>query len=148
MRFKLGSTVYALADLDRVSLRDILVLERETVEFGHPLRWTDVQAMSEALDALETEKERAEHPDALWITAVTIWASRRIAGEDVTFDQAVDFPMRDLVFLPDPGDHKEAANPSKPERKSPTRKGSARAGSAAARPRGKRPTSNAASTGD
>lgn len=148
MKFKLGNTVYALADLDRVSLRDILVLERETVEFGHPLRWTDVQAMSEALDALETEKERAEHPDALWITAVTIWASRRIAGENVTFDQAVDFPMRDLVFLPEPGDHKEAANPSKPGRKSQTRKGSARAASGAGSRRAQSPTSNAGSTSD
>lgn len=143
MRFKIGSQVYDAEAIDQLSLRDILQLETETTNMGHPLRWSDVQQISRELADLPTDDERSQHPSAIWLLAITIWASRRRFGEDLTFAQAIDFPLVDLDYLPEPEDHQKPAHPTK-----------ARAGSArAAKPRAvaattSPPTLRAASTGD
>ncbi len=136
MKFKLHERTYDLATLDRLSLLDILMMEKETRELGNPLKWSDVlrivaevEAMQPAKGASAAEVEKAkakvaEHPDILWMSAITIWSSRRIAGEKVTFVEAIDFPQSDLIWVPDPQDHKESARPTKPAR---ARAGSGRA---------------------
>ena len=42
-----------------------------------------------------------------------IWASRTEAGEQVSLLDAVDFPLDELEWLPEPGDHKKK-DPRKP----------------------------------
>ncbi|HEY2088600.1 MAG TPA: hypothetical protein VGH54_21595 [Mycobacterium sp.] len=138
MRFKIGTKTYNGADLDRLSLKDILMLENETAELGKPLKWTQVQEWEQDLDRLtrivvdETKskavrdaamKEREDHPGNIWVMALVIWSSRRLAGELISFGDAIDFPMKDLQFLPEPTDHKSSANPTKAR----PRKGSGRA---------------------
>jgi hypothetical protein len=113
MKFSIQGKVYDAADLDLVSLRDILLFEQQTKDMGREITWSQIGMWSEEFDALKTDKEKQEHPAAPWMTAVTIWASRRIAGEDVTFDEAVDFPMRDLHFIAEPKDRKKPANPTR-----------------------------------
>jgi hypothetical protein len=121
MKFKIGTVTYDAASIDMVTLKDILLLEKETGELGHPLRWSDVKLMAEEMAALKTDKQREDHPDSIWMLAITIWASRRVAGELLTFGDAVDFSMSDLTFIDDPQDHKAPARPTK------ARVGSARA---------------------
>lgn len=119
MKFSIAGKVYDAADLDRLSLKDILLFETQAAELGvipelgRPMAWGDIGAISERIDALETDVEKENDRGMVWMTAVTIWASRKLAGEDVTFEQAVDFPMRDLKFIPEPQDHKTAkVNPT------------------------------------
>ena len=139
MRFMIGTTTYSAADLDRLALKDILLLEQQTADLGHALKWATVERWTTELDALAkiavdkskpkaareaAMAERNDHPGHLWVMALVIWASRRLAGEPITFVEAVDFPIGDLTFLPEPEDHK-SANPTKARA---PRKGSARAG--------------------
>jgi hypothetical protein len=124
MKFKIKDVTYDMAALDLLSLKDILMLEKETTELGKPLRWCDVTQMTDTLAALKTDEERKAHPDSLWMTAITIWASRRVVGEDQAFGDAIDFPLRDLTWLEEPQDRKKPARPTKPAR---TRAGSGRA---------------------
>jgi len=123
MKFKIENRVYNAASIDELSLKDILQLESETTALGRPLRMNDFKVMSEEIDALKTDAEKQAHPDAPWVLAVTIWASRREQGETMTFGDAIDFPLKQLTFLPEPQDHKVKANPTKAR----PRKGSSRA---------------------
>lgn len=129
MKFKLGSKVYDAADIEDLSLKHILMLERETADLGRPMRWADITDMVTTLGAIKDHNERGKHPDAPWVLAVTIWASRRNAGEDLTFGQAIDFPLSDLTFLHDPQDRKK---PKSDPRKARPGKGSGRAAAARA----------------
>ncbi len=129
MKFKLGSKVYDAASIEDLSLKFILMLERETADLGRPMRWADITAMVDSLGAIEDHEERGRHPDAPWVLAVTIWAARRNAGEDLTFGEAIDFPLSGLTFLHDPQDRKE---PKSDPRKARPGKGSGRAAAARA----------------
>jgi hypothetical protein len=121
VKFKIGDAFYDAGALEDLSLSLLLRLENETKEFGRPLRMADIQRMTTEIAALKTDAERGQHPDAPWVTAVAIWAARRLAGQDVTFEQAVDFPMSQLTILADPQDR---VGPQKPR----PRKGSGAAG--------------------
>jgi hypothetical protein len=157
MKFKLHDKVYDLGTLDRLSLLDILMMEKETRELGNPLKWSDVLRIVAEVEALqppagasaaEVEKAKAkvgEHPDILWMSAITIWSSRRIAGEKVSFVEAIDFPQSDMSWIAEPQDKKEAKKrPTNPAR---TRQGSGRAVKRPARAvTGSPKTSPAAST--
>ena len=113
MKFSIAGKVYDAADLDRVKMVDTLLLEVQTADMGHKLTWGAVGDMSVHLDSLKTEKAKQSDPVAVWFSAVVIWASRRLAGEDVTFAQALDFEMGDLRLIAEPEDRKTPANPTK-----------------------------------
>lgn len=114
MKLKIGAALYSVALLDDLSLKMLLQLEQQTADFGHPVTANDVRVMSDRMQKLESDEERAADPDILWLTAVTIWASKKLAGEDVTFDQAVDFPMTDLSYIAEPQDR--LPDPTKPRK--------------------------------
>lgn len=113
MRFKIGDKTYAGDAMDKLSLWQLLQLEQQTKALGHPLTMAEVQRISAEIDALKTEQEKQNHPDAPWMLAVTIWTTRNLAGEELEFSAAINFPLKELVFLPDPQDHKSKANPTK-----------------------------------
>lgn len=125
MRFTIGSEVYTVQTLDRLTLGEILRLEAETTSLGRPMKWSQIRAMANALDGLEAE-EFEDHDDAPWVIALVIWASRLRKGEVLSFAEAIDFPLGELSFLPEPSDHKAPANPTRPP------KGSAGGGKRAA----------------
>lgn len=99
MRFTLGGREYDVASVQDVTLRDTLVLEAQMRELGREMTWPDLTTMILKLSKIKDDKARAAHPDAMWSLAVTIWASRRAAGEDVTIAQAADFRMSDLQWV-------------------------------------------------
>ena len=143
MKFKIGPVTYDMSSLDLLSLKDILLLEKETAELGNPLRWSDIQRMAQDAADMKTDAERQANPDGMWVLAFTIWASRRVAGETLAFGDAIDFPMRDLTWIEEPQDRKKPAGPTK------ARPGSGRAAKRLApAAAGSVTTSQAASTDD
>lgn len=109
-RFKIGEQVYNTAALDELSLLDIVMFDSQAIGMGADFRWADLEQAALELDGL-SEREAERHPRKLLVIAVTIWAARRIAGEAISFEQAIDFPANQLQMLPEPGDRK----PGKPK---------------------------------
>src|SRR4051812_21599330 len=103
-RFKIDDSgrIYDLADVRMVSLKLILRLRREGERLGIDLDIDELERMQADLEKAEDKAARATHPDAMMFLAVSIWVSRQLAGEDLSFEEAIDFPLVDLEFLPDP----------------------------------------------
>lgn len=116
-RFKYGGKVYETDVLDNISLRDLMVFNRQVADMGLPLTWADVERISAEMAELD-EAEAARHPDAMVMTGVVIWASRRAAGDEVTFEEAVDIPLSEIVWLEAPKDHRPKA--AKKQKRSPS----------------------------
>lgn len=105
MRIKVNDKVYSSRTLDEISLKDLIRFNTEAAELGIPERWADIEQMVGEIDQL-TEAEAAKHPGKLLLIGVMLWVARRAAGEDVTFAEAVDVPLAQVDFLPDPEDRK------------------------------------------
>ncbi len=114
MRFMLDGKIYSGVAVEDLSLRALLDLERESAELGRTIRTHDIETISDALAECVTDEERSAHPDGPWLLAITIWAARRLAGDGLSFADAIDFPLSKIQFLPDPEDHKRPANPTRP----------------------------------
>lgn len=128
VRFRIGDRTYSTASLDEVSLRDVMLFQTQAADMGLTVSWADVEAAAVEMSALPQD-EAGSHPQALLMLGVTVWAARRLAGEDVTFEEAVDFPMASMTFLDSPQDRK----PGKAKaRKGKPRKGKPRKASAPA----------------
>lgn len=137
-RFSIGSKVYDVKDVEDLSLWLLLELQSETADTARPLDVATVQQMAATIDKLPDDDARKTHPDAPWLLGVTIWASRRMAGEEVTFREAIDFPMRQLTFLPAPADRKKPDPTRRPRQASA---GVARKRAAKSTPRTSKPAS-------
>lgn len=97
MRFKIKGVEYESATLEDVTLADVLRFPGQMAELraagalGAPESWNDAVELVARLALIDDLAARGRHPDAIWAMAVTVWASRRLAGEDVTVAQAADF---------------------------------------------------------
>lgn len=120
---------YPAVTIGDLSLRHTLELQREliTTNISTAKTWMDVQALLEEFTATPEDK-RAEHPEALFLSALTIWATRVTAGEQLSLLEAVDIPPSSVQWVKEPTDHEE------PEGKAPARP-------RAAATRAKKPTS-------
>ena len=122
MRFKLqGRTYTATAVFDRVPLIDLLTLEVELETLGRPMTWAEVREMVQRISHLDDPES---DPQYMWFLGLLVWGTRRLAGESVTFAEAVDFGLGELEMLPEPQDRKKAAK-ADPRKARP---GSGRAG--------------------
>ena len=104
-RFVIDGKTYTTTALDEVPLKDLIRFNTEAGDMGLKERWNSVQSAAVEMDAMTTA-EAENHPDSLLVMAVTIWVSRRLAGEDLAFGDAIDVPMNRIKFLADPGDRK------------------------------------------
>jgi len=107
VRFKIGDKVYDTATVDEISLRDVVSFNSQAAEMGLGVTWADVERI--ATEAADRKASDEAHPEALILFAVTVWAARRIAGEDVTLDEALDVPLKDIEIVEAPKapkDHK------------------------------------------
>jgi hypothetical protein len=125
VRFAIGDKTYDAAAIENLSLKMLLDLERQSESMGRRLSVAEIRRSTAEMEALATDAEREAHPFAAWMLAVVLWASRVLAGEQVTFADAIDFPMSQLRFLPEPQDRRPPVNPTKPRA---VGKGSARGG--------------------
>jgi hypothetical protein len=105
-RFKIGTKVYETDVLDTISLRDLMVFNRQVADMGLSITWADVERISAEMAEIGEADGASRHPEAMLMTGVVIWASRRAAGDDVTFEQAVDIPMSEIVWIEAPKDHR------------------------------------------
>lgn len=101
MRIKIGDKVYPTVARDEISLRDLMLFNTQAEEFG--VTWGDVEQVMGEWEGL-TEEQAERHPQKFLVIGVTLWMSRRAAGEDVTFSEAVDVNLADVDFLPEPQD--------------------------------------------
>lgn len=131
MRFKLDGKVYSTASLDEISLRDLVLFNTQAEEIGLTRKWSDVERVAHELETLPA-KEADLHPEKLLVIAVTIWASRRLAGDQLTFGEAIDFPTSHLEWLPEPEDRKPGKG--KGAKKAPAKKSTRTSAPAAAAP--------------
>lgn len=128
-RFKLDGRTYEMTAINEISLRDLVLFNAQAAEMGGDFRWSDVEEAAAEMQAMKTVGEASKHPRRNLVIAVTIWISRRAAGDDLSFGEAIDFPMSSVEFLPSAEDRKPGPTKARkgPAKKS-TRKASARAG--------------------
>lgn len=120
--FRSGDRVYEMVGRDTLSLRDVITFPRDAAEvLGHDLPWAEFEDLAHELDALP-EEERRKHPMGPFVLAVSVWASRRAAGDLITFGQCLDEPF-EWVSVKQPGDRQpgKQKGPKKgPKKKRPT----------------------------
>lgn len=124
MKFKIGERTYDAATLGKPELGDYLRLEQETAALGRRISAVDAETISNDIASLKSDEDRKRHPDTVWLIALNIWAAMchaanqaRDSGQAAAparFEDALRVSLDDLVFLPDPEDHKEPENPRKP----------------------------------
>lgn len=113
MKFRIGEQEYDATAINDVSLRLLLVLEKESAELGGAIRMSDIQAWQAEMQALPVA-DRDKHPAVARLLAVNIWAARVLSGEKITFGDAIDFPLSQMQFIAEPGDAAPVeANPQK-----------------------------------
>jgi hypothetical protein len=123
VRLAIKGKVYDAVVVEELTLKNMLLFEKQTAEFGLPLTWDQVIAWHAEIDALPPA-EQASHPRLMTLTACSIWAARVAAGEPVTFEEAIDIPAAAITVLPDPEDHKPKATAGKaPARKATGQRG-------------------------
>lgn len=130
-RFRIKDKVYEFATANDITLRDLLLVEKETREMGRTLHMGEVVRLGELFQKLSQDEART-HEEAGWMLAVTIWMSMvkdlRDHGDyttQVPFAQAIDFKFTEFSPIQDPADHQAAAKPD-PQKRAP-RKGSGQA---------------------
>jgi hypothetical protein len=127
---------YTTADLDRLSLRDILRFEKETAEANYPLSWAEITMLVRGeLAALPDNMARALHPGTYKLLAATVYATKCLAGENPSWAESIDFGLDELKNLPDTTDRAKPANPTAARKRKPAAKASAPGARAARAPR-------------
>jgi hypothetical protein len=105
-RFKVGGKVYRVDSIDEVTMADILQFNAQSEDMGLHRSWADVERLGDEFTSL-SDAEAETHPAKHLMITATIWAARRIAGEDITLEEMLKVkPYKDLEFLPDTADRK------------------------------------------
>ena len=120
----IGDKHYPGVAVNELSIRHSLVLQRElaVTNISSAKTWADVRALLAEFQALD-KAGRENHPEALFLTAVTIWAARVTAGEEMGLLDAVDIPAASVRWIAEPSDKKAAAaGKAQPRSGAPKRK--------------------------
>ncbi len=99
MRFQIEGRQYDINAINRASLTDLLNLKKHT-----GLTLAEVQEGHAKLQSFTDPQEAMSDTDALMALGAAIWLARWKAGDKLGFEEACDFPLAELVILPDPGD--------------------------------------------
>lgn len=102
----INDKTYPGTTMSELSLKRTLELQRElaTTGISSARTWNEVQSLMESFVKMSAE-ERARHPEALFLTALTIWAARVAAGDDVTLLEACDIPPSAVRWVAEPADN-------------------------------------------
>lgn len=73
----------------------------------------DIKAALGGWDKL-SKAEKAEHPDGIFLTCFTVWAARRLAGEDLTLMEAISVPAASIRTIVEPSDRGEGEGKARP----------------------------------
>ena len=118
----IGDQHYPLVGLEDVSLKHWLQLQRELTVTGI----SGARSIDEIKDTIRefahlSRAEQLRHPEGLFLTAVTVWAARVTAGEDLSLLDAVDVSLSELRFVAEPADRKPGDDPGKASGGGPNR---------------------------
>ena len=105
----IGDKHYPGVAVSELSIRHTLALQRElaVTNISSVKTWADVRALLAEFATLD-KAGRENHPEALFLTAVTIWAARVTAGEELGLLDAVDIPAASVRWIAEPSDKKAA----------------------------------------
>lgn len=129
-RIVLRGKTYTILKPSDLTLKMLLQLEIETEQFGKRMTLADFERLDAEWAAHRASTAGASiHPAAVWLVAVTVWASKRLAGEEVTFEDAIDFSFDEIKAVPTPQDRKPpAGRKAAPRKARPSKAASGRAG--------------------
>lgn len=128
-RFRSGGRIYEITAIDEITPRDLITFPRDAAEVrGSAIAWADVERYAAEIDGLPDDEKEA-HPEFGFVMAVTIWSSRKAAGDKITFGECLDEPF---VMLEDPEDHQPGKSPARKGKKKASPKGSGRVAKQAA----------------
>ena len=115
----IGDKHYPRVAVDELSIRHTLALQRELAitNISSAKTWADVRKLLADFAELEPA-ERENHPEVLFLTALTIWATRVTAGEDLGLLEAVDIPATSVRWVAEPSDKAEPTGKARPRRAS------------------------------
>jgi hypothetical protein len=125
MRFRVSKDgpEYELRGVQDVSLLDLIRLQSESAALGKSLTVGTLNQMRIERRKDCTDKDGKvdvdaldAHPHSMWLMGTNLWASRRLAGEDVSFADALGVSYDDLTFIPDEDDEPaESEQPDPPQ---------------------------------
>ena len=131
----IGDKHYPRVAVDELTLRHVMALQRELVlsNISEAKTFEDVRRLFAEISEMEPS-EAKNHPELPFLTAVTIWATRVSAGEELSLRDASTVSLSgpsQVRWVKEPGDKAPAA---------PAGKARARKGGAADAARGTGPT--------
>lgn len=105
MKVILGGTEYDLESVGRLTLWDGMELKKQT--------GITLNEFMERASKFTGEESPTEYDDeTLLMVGIMVWMARRRAGENLTLEQACDFPINELEIRPDePPDPQPAIPP-------------------------------------
>lgn len=112
MILMIGDRHYELVDAaqlrSKLTFAQQVFLQRELVVTGISSARSFADVVRLAADFYQLPAgERDEHPEGQFLLAVVIWASRVCAGESIGLLEAIDVPISDIRFIPEPDDGAE-----------------------------------------
>ena len=115
----IGDKHYPRVAVDELSIRHTLALQRELAitNISSAKTWADVRKLLADFSEMEPA-ERENHPEVLFLTALTIWAARVTAGEDLGLLEAVDIPATSVRWVAEPSDKAASTGKARPRRAS------------------------------
>lgn len=108
MLMEIGGKRYPLTNIEDLTLKQSMLLQREMN--AHP-EMTSIRSLRELREVLADYAElipeaQEAHPESVFLLAVTVWATRIAAGEDLSLLDAVDVPISQIHWIVEPGDKK------------------------------------------
>ena len=138
MLIEIAGKRYPLKRVEDLELRHVAQLQHE-LGSGQFDGITSLRTLGEIKAALGrwgtlSASERAQHPDGIFLTCFTVWAARRLAGEDLTLMEAISVPAASIRHIIEPSD-RDGGDQGKARTRRPGSGGGARPGKPAKRKR-------------
>ena len=129
MLIQIGEKRYPVKTVEDLTLKHIAKLQYE-LRSGEFDGLTSLRTLDDIHRAFGEwgnlpKSEQQEHPEGLFLTCFVVWASRCMAGDEVTLLDAIDFPAASLRFIIEPTDR---AGESQGKAKPPASGGGSRPG--------------------
>lgn len=118
-RFRFRGKTYTVPSFDEVNIKDIIQFDQQAAAMGISARWKDIVELSKKSDKMSKD-EAAGDPLSYVMFVVTVWTSRRAAGETCSFDEASEMTLSEVEWIVAPKDRQ----PKKAAKKTAPRKGS------------------------
>ena len=106
MLLEIDGKRYPVKAMEDLELRHVAKLQHELSNnpgITSLTGWGDIRRVLGEWGNLP-KREREAHPEGMFLTCLTIWASRVLAGEDLTLMEAISVPARKILWVAEPSD--------------------------------------------